>query len=468
MPESDHLLHPHEHEGAHEHGGPGVDHFDAATSELAGALRRSFGVLKLVMFVLVILYLLSGWFSVERGERAVVYRFGDIVGRGSPGAVLDEGWHWSWPFPIDSHVKVSTVQRTLPISFMLEVSEKEKASGKIGAKFGSLSPDRDDYLVTGDENIVHASFEVRYEIDENQIVEYLQNVYDMPAPKRDNSVTRADYEQRPEYTILTNIARSAAIDTAVEWRAMAILQNRQEAFLRDIESNLQKRLDELDKKGTPLGIRLLESGGVIARKELELEAIMPPRQVKDAFDKVFSSEQAKSQLIALAKSRGQARLLEAAGNNYTAINEAIDKEFDIILDRSVPADDRTQALRDQEKIVEKLLDESAGEAGATILQARTAKDEIIKEAKGDYDRLMAVLPEYLKNPEVFVSRRTEEMLALALSFSGVSKVAVPNDGKEYRLSIPRDDEGPIGNDKRAGNQDIDVDSLKIPQTVKMR
>ena len=62
---------------------PPRDEFDAANSELANALRRSFGVLKLIMFVLVVLYFLSGWFAVGPGERAVVYRFGDIVNRGS-------------------------------------------------------------------------------------------------------------------------------------------------------------------------------------------------------------------------------------------------------------------------------------------------------------------------------------------------------------------------------------------------
>lgn len=459
MNEPDHLLHP------QDHGGPQVDHFDAATSELAGALRRSFGVLKLVMFVLVVLYLLSGWFSVERGERAVVYRFGDIVGRGTPGAVKDEGWHWSWPFPIDSHVKVSTAQRTLPISFMLDVTDREKASGKIGAKYGPLSPERDDYLVTGDENIIHASFEIRYEIDENAIVDYLQNVYDMPAPKGEGAATRKDYEQRPEYTILTNIARNAVIETGVEWEAMDVLTGRQESFLRSIESKLKKRLDELAEAGSPLGIRLSDSGGVIAMKQLELEAIMPPRQVKDAFDRVFTAEQRKSQQIALARSRGEARLLQVCGNNFPEIAGAIDREFDMILDQTATdgaGKARAEGLDAQQKVVEDLLDASAGQARSIILQARSAKDEIIKDARGDYDRVLAVLPEYLKNPSVFISRRTADMLAMALSFRDVTKIAVPPDAKEIRLTIPRDDDSPIGRESGADRMKIDTESLEIP------
>lgn len=457
-----------DHSHSHDHELPQVDHFDAATTELAGALRRSFGVLKLVMFVLVILYMLSGWFSVERGERAVVYRFGDIVGRESGGAVKGEGWYLSWPFPIDRHVKVSTSPRTLPVSFMLEVSDKERASGRITSRFGPLSPERDDYLVTGDENIIHGSFEIRYEIDENEIVDYLQNVYDMPAPEVEGAAARPQHQQRPEYTLLTNLARNAVIDTAMGWEAMALLQNRQDSFLRGIESNLRKRLEALSKAGVPLGIRLSDSGGVIAAKQMELEAIMPPRQTKEAFDRVFTVEQRKSQQIAMARSRGQARLLQACGANYKEIAAAIDREFDLILELSAMEgkDEAKQSqLAEQQIIVEKLLEASAGSARSTILQAKAIKDEIIKDAKGDYDRMVAVLPEYIKNPGVFISRQTEEMMAMALSFSGVTKIVVPPHAKEIRLTIPRDDEPPIGEDADAKGTKIDTDSLEIPASA---
>lgn len=42
-----------------------VDELDPANQSLAEALRKSFRVLKLIMLVLVVLYFLSGWFSVK-------------------------------------------------------------------------------------------------------------------------------------------------------------------------------------------------------------------------------------------------------------------------------------------------------------------------------------------------------------------------------------------------------------------
>ncbi len=71
------------------------DDYDPAHAELSGALRKSFRVLKVVMFVLVVLYFLSGWFSVKPSENGVVLRFGEIVGAKSSDAIKRPGWHWS-------------------------------------------------------------------------------------------------------------------------------------------------------------------------------------------------------------------------------------------------------------------------------------------------------------------------------------------------------------------------------------
>ena len=57
---------------------------------------------------------------------------------------------------------------------------------------------------------------------------------------------------------------------------------------------------------------------------------------------------------------------------------------------------------------------------------------------------------------------------MALAFSGVSKIVVPPNAKEVRLTIPRDDEPPIGGDKGAADTKIDTDNLNIPDSVQMR
>ncbi|HRX85889.1 MAG TPA: hypothetical protein P5572_12800, partial [Phycisphaerae bacterium] len=68
----------HHHHHHHHHQGdetPDVP-LDAASESLASALRASFRILKLIMFVLVVLFCFSGVKCIDENEQAVVVRFG--------------------------------------------------------------------------------------------------------------------------------------------------------------------------------------------------------------------------------------------------------------------------------------------------------------------------------------------------------------------------------------------------------
>src|SRR5712691_4378877 len=79
---------------------------DAGSQALSEALRSSFAIVKVLMVVLLLVFLGSGFFTVGPQERAIILRFGKPVGQG-PQALLGPGPHWSFPYPIDECVKVS-------------------------------------------------------------------------------------------------------------------------------------------------------------------------------------------------------------------------------------------------------------------------------------------------------------------------------------------------------------------------
>ena len=93
---------------------------DPGQQSLADALKVSFGLLKVVMVGLVVLYALSGFYRVESQEEAVELFLGRIVGEGED-RVKDEGFYFSWPFPLGAVIKVPTshadhhAQRGLPL-----------------------------------------------------------------------------------------------------------------------------------------------------------------------------------------------------------------------------------------------------------------------------------------------------------------------------------------------------------------
>src|SRR5512137_2371763 len=98
--------HPHSPDGLPEPALPPERPVDAGSQALAEALRSSFAIVKVVMVLLVLLFLASGFFTVGPQERAILLRFGRPVGEGEK-ALLMPGLHWSLPYPIDESIKVS-------------------------------------------------------------------------------------------------------------------------------------------------------------------------------------------------------------------------------------------------------------------------------------------------------------------------------------------------------------------------
>ena len=96
------------------------EQFDAASKSLTDALRLSFAILKVIMVILIVLFLTSGFFQVEPGEEAIVLRLGKIreltkPGMDTPQKVLLEGFWWTWPAPISEVVKIpSNKKQTMP------------------------------------------------------------------------------------------------------------------------------------------------------------------------------------------------------------------------------------------------------------------------------------------------------------------------------------------------------------------
>ena len=126
--------------------------YDAGLKSLAKSLRVAF-LLLLIGIIATLIYFVSGagYFSVEPQEAVIVTRFGRIVG------TYTSGGHWFLPFPVNQFIRVKTSQQLLEIDFAaVESSSVEGAS---------LQPGRDNYIITGDANIVHSSWTVAYRVD---------------------------------------------------------------------------------------------------------------------------------------------------------------------------------------------------------------------------------------------------------------------------------------------------------------
>ena len=414
------------------------EEFDPANQSLAEALRKSFHVLKFLMLVLVVLYFLSGFFTVKPNEVGLKLRYGRVVGAGrtTENPVLGPGWHWSWPYPFERFETVATSERELPLEFMFRLSDAEQATGISGYKYDALSPERDDYLITGDVNILHASLILKYRISD--AVAYLSNV--KPTPDPTATVRSKEYRRYPEYSLLMNLARDVVIETAAGRMALNIRGAEQSEFLTAVANGLVARLKEFDAAGTPLGISLDPATGVIAPKSSTIEAIMPPRQTQEVFDKVLASQSEMAVTIKKAETGARSMLFQTAGPEYKKISDSIEAEFVLMLKAADSPNDASlaQKLNDQRKTTEALLKEASGETQSILRNADIKRDQLVKEAEGDYNQYTSLLPEYLRNPEIFLSRLRQETFATAMSNDQIVKTMVPESAQRFWLQIARE------------------------------
>jgi regulator of protease activity HflC (stomatin/prohibitin superfamily) len=110
-------------------GRPADEELDAAGKSLSEALRISFIILKVIMIVLVVAFLLSGFVTVDSGEQALVLRFGKIQGVGEE-RLLGPGLHWIFPYPVDEIVRIPVEEKVnlLVNSFWYFQTEQEMLS----------------------------------------------------------------------------------------------------------------------------------------------------------------------------------------------------------------------------------------------------------------------------------------------------------------------------------------------------
>ena len=157
-----------------------ADQFDAANKSLADALALSFLVLRWVFVLLLVVFLFSGVFTVSQNEVAIRTSFGRIVGtEGSEVLTADGGPYFRWPRPIGEVIKVPTAERTVELydDFVFAIRNRADESKRLSelTAGATLDPAVDGFLVTGDRNIVHARYEVRYVVQPGDAADFVRN-----------------------------------------------------------------------------------------------------------------------------------------------------------------------------------------------------------------------------------------------------------------------------------------------------
>ena len=304
-------------------------------------------------------WMLFGIHQVQPGEQGIRRTFGAFSGIESPGL------QWHWPTPVGNTRVVAVEQtRSMELGF-------RQAEGAVTAF------QKEARMITGDLNVVDAQLVVQYKIKDLQ--DFIFRVSDPGDPDRGGLIEIGS----PEGRTLKD-ATEAALRLVVGQRSVDVVRTQKR---EEVQAETQRVLQQiLDDYGA--GIQVLT---------VRLQDVVPPGEVRDAFDDVLRARQEK----------------ETAENLAEAYR------------------------RDQ-------IPRAEGQAARITQAAEAFKQERINRATGEADRFEAVLTEYLQSKEVTRQRlyleAMEEILpniskfvvspeaagGIILNSSGQAVVPVPN------------------------------------------
>ena len=256
--------------------------------EIMNSLRKRFGkfypsgpsgnrFILLIVFIIFVIWLLSGFYSVGTQEQGIVLRFGDYSRTTQPGL------HYHLPSPIERVLlpRVTSVNR-IDIGF-------RALDGNSNARRDVSSESK---MITGDENIVDIDFRVMWKI--SMAENFLFNLQD------------------PEETVKV-AAESVMRGIIGQIKIESALTDAKELIQSQARSKLQELVDEY--------------GAGIEIRDVQLLSVNPPsEEVIDAFNDVQRARQERDKLIneaeaffndVVPRARGESAQLVAQAEAYS-------------------------------------------------------------------------------------------------------------------------------------------------------
>jgi membrane protease subunit HflK len=410
-------------------GKPAGDEFDAAGKSLSEALRISFIVLKIIMIVLVVVFLASGFRTVEPDEQALVLRFGKICGVGE-NRILGPGLKWVFPYPIDKIVKIPVAKKqNLPINSFWYYQRPDELlppgpTTRIQVP-ATLDPVKDGYCITrseeqsqtiagltgSDYHIVHCKWQLTYKIDDPE--RFFKNTYTDDAKP---GQSYADVIAKSIKPLLERLFEDAVVTAMVNYTIDEAISS-QDRIPKHVKKLLQEKLDRI------------ESG--IAVVSVQLTDITWPRQVDNAFLASIKASQESQKTISEAKGYAENTLNETAGPIAAQLFETLKDE--------TTREPVLSAVEGEEK--ELLWSQLAGQAQEKIAGARAYRTKVVETAKANAEYLQKLLPEYRKRPELVVQKIYQDAIEYILNNVDEKIIIQPTEGtkgREIRVLLNRD------------------------------
>ncbi len=251
--------------------------------------------LGLIIVLVVLVWLATGFYQVQPNEQGVVLRFGKYT------QTTDAGLHYHLPYPIETVKKVNFSQER---SINLGVQEAYSPRNAMGIRNGNtynsdpLKSFTESHMLTGDENIVDINLTIVWKVGNAK--DYLFNMRD------------------PDQTVRV-AAQSVLREIVGQSQMQSIITGDRGKIEDETKAELQKVLDEFG------------SGITIVR--VKLQKADPPKQVVDAFNEVQrakadmeryknEAESYRNEIVPKAKGEASKRVQDAEAYREAVVSKA--------------------------------------------------------------------------------------------------------------------------------------------------
>lgn len=235
------------------------------------------GFIGIAIVIVLIWGAFSAFYTVQPEERAVVKRFGEVIG------ITDPGLHFKIPFGVDKVQFVAT-ERVLKQEFGFR-SQGTLSSGR--TRYSAEQFEDESLMLTGDLNMIDVEWVVQYRIDDP-----IKFLYEMREPTR----TLRDISESVMRRIVGNMLGSEVLTVGrveIQQKAREEIQLAMEAYNAGIRINT-----------------------------VEMQDVVPPPAVQPAFNEVNEARQERERMINEAQKRVNQEIPNAEGAALRTVAEA--------------------------------------------------------------------------------------------------------------------------------------------------
>ncbi|MFL5150971.1 MAG: FtsH protease activity modulator HflK [Microvirga sp.] len=283
-----------------------------------------------VVLAAIVLWLATGFYTVRPNEVGINMIFGRYTGS------TGEGLRYNLPYPIGQVLKPDVrARRTIPVGY------------RPGAQGRGRDILEESLMLTGDENIVDIDFDVQWSVNPARAQDFVFNL------------------QNPEGTIKA-VAESAMREVMGRRQIQAVLTTEQGSISSEVKDIVQQTLDAY--------------GSGVVVEVVQLIAVQPPAQVREAFFDVNAAQQ-----------------------------------------------DAERVQNEARTFASQVVPRARGEAAQKIQQAEAYREQAVAEATGQASRFTQVYDEYRKAPAVIRERIFLETMERVLG--GMDKIIIDQSGQ---------------------------------------